>query len=367
MEESNSLQNVLNDMVESKLIIQKAKKLEYFVDQDRIIAMVDQRMAEIQKQFETTLEFNRWLSENNWTRSDIKEYFSDTFKEQYLKEQIIQKEIMSKAEISDPELEEYFEQNKDKLPMRPDMVELGMIMRTIKASEKTKEAKLKDINRVIDLLADGADFAELAKIESEGPSGVNGGDLGFFGKGMMVKPFEDVAFDLQPGEVSGVVETRFGYHVIKLDEKKDDEVKCSHILKIVEPSKLDSVATIELMNNVYQKLTDGEDFGELARTYSEDDSSAVNSGSIGEYPEEEFPELFKEDLSKIEVGQFTEVVQNGDILYVFAKLRDVPSREYDYADIKDILRKQAKNEKMQKMLDDFVDDIKDEIFVELNL
>ncbi|MDP8231064.1 MAG: SurA N-terminal domain-containing protein, partial [Candidatus Zophobacter franzmannii] len=66
MEESNSLQNVLNDMVESKLIIQKAKKLEYFVDQDRIIAMVDQRMAEIQKQFETTLEFNRWLSENNW-------------------------------------------------------------------------------------------------------------------------------------------------------------------------------------------------------------------------------------------------------------------------------------------------------------
>lgn len=367
LKDNYSLQNVLNEMVESKLIIQKAKLLDYPIDEDRINSMVDQRLKEFEKQFPKTEDFNKWLYENNWTRSDISNYFHDLFMEQYLKEQIINKEIMSKAEISDPELEEYFENNKDKIPMRPKMVELGMIMRTISASEATKKEKLKQINHVLDLLENGADFAELARTESEGPSSKTGGDLGFFGRGMMVKPFEDAAFDLQPGQISGVVETRFGYHIIKLEEKRDDEIHCRHILKIVEPTKIDSMATIELMDEILMKLRSGESFSELARTYSEDDSSAVMNGSIGDFTPEDFPELFKDDLATIGIGEYTSVLQNGDVLYIFTKLRDVPEREYNYSEIKDILRKQAKNEKMQKMLDEFVRRLKDEIFVEINL
>ncbi len=367
MPDSYSLQDVLNDMIEAKLIIQKAKLLDYGVDEERINSMVDQRFKEIQRQFENETMFNKWLRENKWTKSDMKKYFYDMFNEQFLKEQIINNEIKSKTEISDPELEEYYDNHKDELPERPEMVELGMIMRTISASDETKKIKLTEINKVMELLNNGADFAELAKIESEGPSGANGGDLGFFGRGMMVKPFEDAAFDLQPGQISEVVETRFGYHVIKLEEKKDDEVSCRHILKIIEPSHIDSVATKELMFGLVDKLDSGESFAELARTYSEDDSSAVKGGSIGEYPPDQFPELFKEYLESIEIGEHTNVVQNGDILYIFSKLKSVPSRKYNYTEIKDILRKQAMNEKMQDMLDEFIKGLKEEIYVETNL
>ncbi len=70
----------------------------------------------------------------------------------------------------------------------------------------------------------GADFATLAKDKSTGPSGPNGGDLGWFSAGMMVKPFEDAVMALKPGEVSGPVETEFGWHIIKLDEVRDAAV-----------------------------------------------------------------------------------------------------------------------------------------------
>jgi parvulin-like peptidyl-prolyl isomerase len=76
----------------------------------------------------------------------------------------------------------------------------------------------------------GGDFAELAKKYSEDSSASNGGDLGFFGKGQMVKEFEDVAYGLQPGQTSELVKTKFGYHIIRVLEKKDDQVKAAHIL-----------------------------------------------------------------------------------------------------------------------------------------
>jgi foldase protein PrsA len=97
------------------------------------------------------------------------------------------------------------------------------------AADAQAKSKAEDVLKQINA---GGDFAELAKKYSQDTSAANGGDLGFFGKGQMVKEFEDAAFNAQPGQVVGPIKTQYGYHIIKVQEFNGDksQVHASHIL-----------------------------------------------------------------------------------------------------------------------------------------
>ncbi len=246
--------DILNDMIEAKLIIQKAKEEEYKVDDQMIKEMAEDQIKQVASQFPSELEFKKELRGAGLSVPDLKDYYIEMMTEEQLKSQIIRHNIKSKIHITEGEVEEYYKENLVDIPPRPEMYKIGMIVRFIKAGKDTKEKVLVEINKIRDKVNEGADFAELAKEYSDGPSAANGGNLGFFGKGMMVKPFETAAFALMPGEISEVIETQFGYHIIKVLEKKGNEVNASHILKIVEATEEDVQANIQLMEGVLQNL-----------------------------------------------------------------------------------------------------------------
>jgi peptidyl-prolyl cis-trans isomerase C len=157
------------------------------------------------------------LSSSNLTEADLKSHM----KRGIAVEQLVDREIVQKITVSDKEIRDYYDSNLARFK-QPDQVKASHILITVdpKADEAEKAKARKQIETIQKKVKKGEDFEALAKEHSGCPSSTKGGDLGYFGQGQMVKPFEDAAFALEPGQVSDIVETRFGYHLIKVTDKK---------------------------------------------------------------------------------------------------------------------------------------------------
>jgi len=360
--------DILSEMVESKIILQKAKKELYEVDEIEVNALAQEQIDRILQDFPSYEEFQTVLmSEMGLTVMELKDFYIEMITEQRLKDQIISSEIKTKVHITEAEIEDYFNENISEIPLKPAHDQLGMIVREIKPSKETKEQALHEINRIIDRLNEGEDFTVILGKLSDFGENITGGDLGFFGKGKMIKTFEDAAFALRPGEVSGIVETMFGFHIIKMEERKEDEIRVSHILKEINTTENDILRTKELMDIVLEKLNSGESFDLLAREYSDDDSSAVDGGLIGEFLPEDYPDLFKEAYGSLNYGEYSEIIREGETFYILAKVKQIDEQPYSYEEIYDRLRQIVMSQKEVDLYENWIKDLTNESYVEIFL
>lgn len=195
--------NILNQLIDYELFYQQAQKEKIKISNDEIDLEIDK----IKVNFSSPEEFNETLKANDITLDLLK----DDIKRQLMINKVLE-ETKNQVTITDEELLEYYNENKESL-FEPEQVHARHIL-----VETEEEANI----LLLQLKEGLTDFAELAKEKSIGPSAPSGGDLGFFTRGQMVKEFEDAAFALEQGEISDVVQTEFGYHIIKCEEKKEE-------------------------------------------------------------------------------------------------------------------------------------------------
>lgn len=207
---------VLDNMIAAELFFQEAKKQNVVVDQ----ATVDQELSNIKSGFEKTNEYKKTLEKLKIDEAGlakrtqqilITNKFVDSVKEK------IQKSVT----VSDKDCKEYYSAKPD-IFKRPEQVRASHILLKIKSETDDSERKKirSKLEKIRTELLNGGDFGALAKKHSECPSKNKGGDLYFFERGMMVKAFENVAFSMKIGDISDIVETQFGLHIIKVTDKR---------------------------------------------------------------------------------------------------------------------------------------------------
>lgn len=356
---------VLQQMIEQKVLLQKARDVGIKVDETKIKSYADRYIRQIKAKYPTQAAFNLDLAKMKLTEADLLKYYMDLLTESAMTEQLVERFVNSKTVITEAEMREFYVSTRDSLAIRPVSWKTGMIMREIAPSKASQEAQLAEIRAIRERVVIGEDFAALATEVSDCPSSARGGDLGYFSKGMMVKAFEEAAFQLGLGEVSDVVRTEFGYHLIKLEEKRGEEIRARHILKILSPTMQDSLAAYELMEDIRARIIAGEDFSTLAGTYTEDADSAPNGGIIGDFAAEEMPELFATVLMSTPIGEPTAVLESEGMLYIFSRLEEYPSRLYSFDEIQEEIGNFLFRQKQMKAYDEWVTELISASYVQI--
>jgi peptidyl-prolyl cis-trans isomerase C len=206
---------VLENLISRELLYQETQQKGIKIDE----AAVNEKVMTLKKRFPSEAEFKNALTKANLSEAVIKAQIERGL----AIEQLIGTYVAKKVAVSSQEVKDFYE-NHPSLFKQPEQVRASHILIKIDPQgDEGKRAKAeKKIKEIQQKLQEGEDFATLAKAVSEGPSKAKGGDLGYFSRGHMVKSFEDAAFDLKSNEVSDIVETKFGYHLIKVVDKKPE-------------------------------------------------------------------------------------------------------------------------------------------------
>jgi peptidyl-prolyl cis-trans isomerase C len=206
---------ILDSLIDQELLYQDSQKQHMQVDKKA----VDEKYDEIKKRFKTEQEFKDAISKMGVTEAEIR----SQLKKGLAIDELLKTKVVKDIQVTEEEAKKYYDEHTDQFKQAEQVKASHILIKVAPdaSDEKKAEAK-KKIEEVQEKLKGGEDFAAVAAEYSEGPSKSQGGELPYFKRGQMVKPFEDAAFSMEVGQLSGIVETQFGYHIIKVDEKKPE-------------------------------------------------------------------------------------------------------------------------------------------------
>jgi len=214
----NIKKQVLDAMIGRELLYQQAQKLGFEASDEE----VQKRMSQVESQFGGKEQYEKALSDRGYTRDSIKQQMI----RQIIIEKLVNQEVYGNIEIAEKEMKDFYDKNTSYFNKGPQIKARHILIELGKDAGEAEEKEARStLDEVQTKLENGEKFADLAKEYSEGPSAEKGGDLGFFQKGQMVEPFDKVAFNLEPGEVSDIVKTQFGLHLIKVEDTKESSSK----------------------------------------------------------------------------------------------------------------------------------------------
>lgn len=354
---------VLESMINEKLILAKAIEDSVTVTDDEVQQQLD---AVIQQRVQQVGSEARLEELYGMPLSRIKREFRDEMRKNLLADRLRQQRFGA-SEISRHEVEEFFQTYKDSLGRVPEELELAHIFVKPKPDDKAKAAARAKAQAFLDSLKAGTPFPELAKRHSEDPgSAAQGGDLGLVRRGQFVKEFETAVFSLNDQQLSNIVETEFGYHIIQLVERRGDAVHPRHILVRMERTKASDDTVIGFLQNIRARALAGESFAELAKKYSENKETSLIGGNLGTFELEQLDKNVYPAVASLKQGEICEparlTVGNSYGYHIILVKRRTPAHTMSIAQDERRIQTIALNYKRTKEYAAWLEELKRKIY-----
>lgn len=270
---------IFESLVFQKLLVYQAEIDSLVVSDDQVNSELERRLRYYIQQFGSQQKLEEFYDKS---LEEFKNELREPLRQEILSQQA-QAKIVENVKMTPNETKEYFTNlKKDSIPVVPTEYEIGQIVKTpVVGPSQLKDSREK-LNALRNRVLKGEKFSTLAVLYSEDPgSAAKGGELGLFSRGSMAPEFESAAFSLKnKNDISEIIKTKFGYHLLQLIERKGDFVNVRHILIIPKVSPDDLVAAASKLDSIADKVrADSLTFARAAMLYS-DDPGKVNGGLI---------------------------------------------------------------------------------------
>jgi peptidyl-prolyl cis-trans isomerase SurA len=363
------LQNqVLDGMISEKLILAQALIDSIEVTDDEITRALDQQISNLIRQVGSEQRVEQLYGKSI---NRIKREYRTEIKNQLLVQKTRQQREAS-VTVTRREAEDFFVSFKDSLPQVPEEFELSHIY-IVPKPDTAIEAKTRVfMQSILDSIKAGGDFADFAKrYSTDIGSATSGGDLGWEKRGVFVREFEETVFGLKEGDISGIVKTQFGFHVIQLLGRRGESVHARHILMKIEKGSASDSAAVDTLKALRERILKGESFASLASKYSEDEDTKSIGGDLGSLIMEQLQPDFAEQIKDMKVGEISEpqrtVVGTSYGFHIVWMRKRMPphaiSIQNDYKRIEQFTLHMKRN----KLNSEWLDELKKTIYVDIRL
>lgn len=304
-------QQLFQQMITDKIILAKALQDSIEVKDEEVNRELDYRLKSLIQQVGSE---QRIQEVYGMPLVKIRLTLKEDLVKKMMGDKLKRKKFSNPVKVSDKEVRDFYNDYKDSLPPAAEEFELFHIYMSRKLTEAEKQLSKEKALQILDSVKAGIDFSDLAKRNSDDKgSAINGGDLGFAKKGVFVKEFEEALFGLNPGEISDVVETEYGYHIIKFIEKKGDQVRAQHILVGFKKLESSDFETIAALNSIKDSITKNLiSFEDAAKRNSQDPETKTKGGYLGFVPVDKLDSNYVSDIKALQIGEISKPLRIGD-------------------------------------------------------
>lgn len=361
-------ERVLDGLINEKLILAQSYEDSIIVSDDEVADKLDRQIKMLIQQYGSEKDLEELYG---MPISKMKREYQDEIKKQLLVQKIKQTRDAA-ITISVREVEDFYNAYKDSLPIISAEYHLNHIFKKQKPSPQGETTTIEKLNKILDSLKKGASFEELAKNNSTDPGSASyGGDLGSVRRGTFVKEFEEVVYNLKVGQISKPVKTQYGYHIIKLLERKGDLVRPQHILLPIEITPEDDDSVKSDLLKIRLRAISGENFPTLAKQYSEDSDTKDIGGDLGALTLEQMEQDLQETLKTLKQGDISEprklTVGSGYGFHIVYIRSLIPEHTVNVKDDYRKLENLALQIKSQKKNQEWVEELRKTIYWEKRL
>jgi peptidyl-prolyl cis-trans isomerase SurA len=366
--------DVLDSWVDRMLVLQAAAEDSLIQpDEAAIDQQVQERIDQLQTQMRGMPNLQIALQQDGWTLGEYREFLRNDVRQLQIFQMFFQRRLADArpVEVTEEELRRRFEQLSPQLQQRPRLLTFRQVVVAPTPSDTAKAVARAEAEALVDSITAGRDFAELATAYSDDVGTASfGGDLGWFRRGQMVREFEEVAFAVPAGRVSRVVETVFGFHIIKVERVRGrSEIQARHILKMAEVSPADVDRARDLAAEVARRAQAGESMTALYDEFS--DPLAEDSMTIAFDQLEELPPAYGV-LARVSGGEVVGPLEYqagagapGDVRFAIIKVVGVrEAGAYTLDDLRAQLATQIQQERQRERI---MEDLRAQAYIEIRM